>query len=295
MATIQTSQIECFLSVSKTLSFTQSAVELGLTQPSVSRQIRLLEDNLQTQLFVRDQHNVNLTSEGRDFLKSVEPFFEALRSAVERTRDRKSNLIGPLRVGCLPEIGQNLFFRQLLDFQKLHPEIRLHVQYLLNHEILAKLQSGELDFGIASKPSIGENYRSYKLYDERTVLVTSAGNVAYDDVVSGKKKITDLHFVGYSELDALLTVYLKSFHSSGDLSKLTRFSSVSSHRSMIEYLLANKDAFAVIPFFSVEDLVEKKKLKLVGSDEKRSTIYLIETEKHITTKRTEALRKHLLR
>ena len=287
-------QISCFLNLSKTLNFTQTSILMGLTQPSVSRQIRTLEENLGLQLFIRNKHFVQLTSQGREFRAEIEPLMRAFQSTIQRTLDTSKSFRGPLSIGCLPEVGQNHYYPYFLEFQKSHPDVNLHVRYLLAHEILDLLKAGELDFGITPQPQISENFRSYKISEERAVLVTRSGNTQFSEVKKNPGKLTSLPFVGYSRVDSLLNAYLKSFHAPLDASKLEVLSSVNSHASMIEALLS-RDCFAVIPSFSVETFVQAKKLKIVGENDLRTNLYLVELEKIAPSAKEKAFREFLIK
>src|SRR5580700_11476432 len=96
--------LEAFLTLSDTLSFTETARRLGLTQPSVSRQIKLLEEELKAQLFIRDKHAVRLSREGKEMRATLSPLVEEIRSAFTRSIERSQAVSGSLTVGCLPEV-----------------------------------------------------------------------------------------------------------------------------------------------------------------------------------------------
>lgn len=60
-------QIECFLAVAEHLNFAKAAEQLNVSQPAITRQIRTLEEELHTQLFIRNTRMVRLTENGRIF------------------------------------------------------------------------------------------------------------------------------------------------------------------------------------------------------------------------------------
>src|SRR5262245_20573184 len=112
------STLESFISLSETLSFTKTAKALGLTQPSISRQLKQLEEQLGIQLFFRDRHRVELTPEGKEFKGSLTPLLRELRLVFEQSREKMSKPEGLLSFCCYPEIGQYFFMRILLTFQE---------------------------------------------------------------------------------------------------------------------------------------------------------------------------------
>ena len=69
---MNTTQLECFLAVAEHLNFSRASEELKMTQPAVSHQIRMLEEELGVKLFMRTSKNVSLTSEGILFLPDAD-------------------------------------------------------------------------------------------------------------------------------------------------------------------------------------------------------------------------------
>lgn len=278
--------LEAFLTLSDTLSFTETARRLGLTQPSVSRQIKLLEEELKTQLFIRDKHAVRLTREGKEMRSTLSPLLEEIRGAFTRSVERSQDVAGALSLGCLPEVGRYFFFQHVLDFQKDHPAVDFHVRYELQHTLMDLMRAGEIDFGIVTKPHISESIRSYKLLDERAVLVTRAKSPFKES------DLATAEYVGYSKIDALLDHYFRTHFPKMDFGKIKRISSVNSHASMLETLLA-RDCLAVLPYFTVHRLIEKKELRLASDKETRNALYLVFLESQLHSRRNEAFRKFL--
>jgi DNA-binding transcriptional LysR family regulator len=280
-------QIECFLKLSETLNFSETALLLGLTQPSITRKIQALEESLQANLFIRSKHSVRLTGSGQDLLKRVKPLFNEFGALMNHTQDTQKNLTGPLRIGVLPEIGKNFFYSRFLEFKKIHPDLDLQVEYALNHENLPKLMDGKLDFVIVNQLPTSELYRSYKIMQEKAVMVTRAQNKNI------KKEISEQHFVAYSPHDGLLNLYLKSFYRPMDNSKVKKLSSVNEHASMIQLLLQT-DSLAVMPWFSVESHLKSGELKLADNNEKVSAFYLVELNKNWRSKKEQEFRTFLI-
>ncbi|MCD8321286.1 MAG: LysR family transcriptional regulator [Oscillospiraceae bacterium] len=101
-----TTQLQYFLAAARTLSFTAAAEELYTTQPTLSRQVALLEEELGVRLFRRDNNILNLTDVGRAFYRRAERLYEDYQSMVEEARDLASGVKGKLRIGLLED--QNL-------------------------------------------------------------------------------------------------------------------------------------------------------------------------------------------
>ena len=284
-------QIECFLKLSETLNFSETAIFLGLTQPSVTRKIQALEESLESTLFVRSKHSVKLSGSGQELLKRVKPLYLEFSNLMSHTKDEQKSINGALRIGVLPEIGKNYFYPHFLSFQKLHPGLDLQVEYSLNHENLPRLMDGKLDFSVVNQLPESDLYRSYKIMQEKSVMVTRPNNIH-----PKKPSVTDIqnfHFVGYSIHDGLLNLFLKSFYRPLDISKIKRLSCVNEHASIIKMLL-QIDCFAVLPWFSVEPYLKSGELVQVDTHEKTSTYYLVELNKNWRTKKEQEFRTYLI-
>ena len=291
-------QIECFLKLSETLNFSETAVFLGLTQPSVTRKIQALEESLQSALFIRSKHSVKLTTGGHELLKRVKPLYLEFGALMAHTQDSQKEVSGTLRIGVLPEIGKHFFYPHFLEFRKLHTGIQLQVEYILNHESLPRLIDGKLDFALVNQLPPGELYRSYKIMHEKAVMVTRAKNADLKHCFKSEKALSNQEilsqaFVAYSAHDGLLNVFLKSFYRPLDISKVEKLSCVNDHASMIQLLLQT-NSLAVLPWFSVEPYLKSGEMVQVGSQEKLSAFYLVELNKNWRTKKEQEFRSFLI-
>lgn len=139
---MDTLALECFLTVSRCLSFTEAAKRLHKTQSAVTQQILKLESELDKKLFNRGR-NVSLTNDGEILLTYAEQIEGLMRSA----RDHLSapDLEGKLRIG-LPEDFASIFLTEILgDFQRLHPRVLLRVECDLTLHLLNTFKQRELD------------------------------------------------------------------------------------------------------------------------------------------------------
>ena len=137
------------------------------------------------------------------------------------------------------------------------------------------------------RSQLSESIRTYRLLEERAVLVTR--------ILSKLKEsdIQDAEYIGYSKYDPLMDYYFKSNFPKVEVGRIKRLSSVNSHQSMVEALLS-RDCLAVLPFFSVHKHIDKKVLRLASDKENRNALYLVHLENHASSKRNETFRKFIL-
>lgn len=141
-------QLTTFLSVAETGSFTEASRHLSLSQPAVSRQMAVLEQELGTKLFTREHSTIALTIGGKYLQEQLSALLPKLQLAFEETARMGSGETGRLRIGLLED--------QCLDgtisaaLRKLKQEqIYLSIQRLNFQELEAKLLSGEIDIAIS--------------------------------------------------------------------------------------------------------------------------------------------------
>jgi len=141
-----------FVAVAEAGSFTQAARKLHVTQPSLSKMVRLLEEDLGVQLIDRSSKQIELTDAGMTILRSAKHIiqsFERMSSDLEEVVKLKK---GTLRLGIPPMVGGYFLPSIIEKFLTHYPEIRLHVieqgGKSLEHDII----QGELDFGMVILP-----------------------------------------------------------------------------------------------------------------------------------------------
>ena len=276
--------LESFVALCETLSFSKAALRLGVTQPAVSRQIRLLEEQLGHRLFVRDRNQVHLSREGQRLKLTLLPLMSDLQATLDGSRGGATELKGPIHFGSLTEVGQSVFMKVLLKFQSQHPGVSVRVEYLKEFEIFDKVKTGSLSFGVVTQARDVESVRSYPIIKETILLVTRANNH------KNPQDYDEIPMVSYREDDPLLL----SFKKHRSISKQARVAvSVNSHQSMKDALLAT-ESFAVMPHQSVQDLIRQKKLRAVPGFEQSHLLYLIHLENSHMTHRNVVFKQFFM-
>lgn len=139
-------QIEIFLKVAKSLNFTKVAREFYTTQPTISRQIRLLENELGINLFVRNNKSVRLTPQGIILQKRFTKIIEQLEIGLRECRDLEYGIEGEIRIGCLESVDPNIYiYPSVYNFHNEYPNIRVSVERRSFSELRQKLNEGKFD------------------------------------------------------------------------------------------------------------------------------------------------------
>jgi len=137
-----------FKVVAELQHYHKAAEKLCITQPALSNQIKQLEQELNTELFVRQGRNVKLSESGRLVLACSQHILNEVELLKEAINDIESGQSGTLKIGVLQSINA-LYLRNLVvEFDKNNPNISLQIEEMINHNIEQKLITGDIDIGI---------------------------------------------------------------------------------------------------------------------------------------------------
>ncbi len=145
-------QLQCFLSVSRTLNFTRSANELFFTQSHLSKNIASLEKELGFPLFERSSHSVRLTEQGACFAREIQNVPDLVTRATSEARKAGKLPSSVLRIGVMD--GYELAERTLgwfYGFQQDYPQITLRFERYGFRGLAEKLLAGELALAVTMR------------------------------------------------------------------------------------------------------------------------------------------------
>lgn len=140
--------LEAFVRVADQGGFTRAAEALYLTQPTVSGQVKELEQELGVALFDRLSRAVEPTEAGRLLLPEARRILEARDRLLERAAAYRGLLWGRLRVDASTIPGEYLLPSLLAGFKKAHPEVQVGLRVHSTGEVVERIRSGEGDLGV---------------------------------------------------------------------------------------------------------------------------------------------------
>ena len=139
-------QIEMFNKAAKYLNFTKVAKEFYTTQPTVSRQIRLLEEELGVDLFIRSNKEIRITPQGAIMLKKFTIMMDSFTEGLRECKLLKDGINGRIRIGCLESVELSQYILPITkQFSKEHSNIQICIEKRSFAELREKLQNGQLD------------------------------------------------------------------------------------------------------------------------------------------------------
>lgn len=165
-------QLEYFMALCEELHFTKAAEKIGISQPTLSLQIRAIEQEVGTPLFDRIGKRIALTEAGSILLKHCRKVFQNLENAAYEIEELREYEGGSVSVGVLPAELDYRFTPLFIDFYKRFPKIRLHLS-ASTVEITKQVLDNEVDVGITLLLLPDSRLVNIPLYREEFVLVVS--------------------------------------------------------------------------------------------------------------------------
>ena len=150
--------------------FGRAAARCFVSQPTLSAQLKKLEQSLGVQLIERTPNNVSLTTAGEEIVARARRILEASDEVVTLARSQRDPLAGRLRVALLPTIGPYLLPHVAPLIRKSLPRLQLRLYEYQTAPMLEKLHGGELDLGILALPVELGGLEARELYREPFIV-----------------------------------------------------------------------------------------------------------------------------
>ena len=190
-----------FVAVAEALSFTRGAEKLHLAQPSLTRQIKNLEEEIGVRLLDRTTQQVKLTPEGQSFLVDAKRVLDLSEEIVESVRHFSRDELAALNIGYVANLFYDLLPVSLASFQRSFPTIPINLFDMTCGDQFRALQDGNIDLGFVGlhEPieERGLQFRPIASYE--TVAAVAKDNPLAKKTVIKLKELKPMFFIGMSE------------------------------------------------------------------------------------------------
>ncbi len=175
-------KLKIFKVVADVKSFSKASELLFLTQPTITQQIKKIENYLGITLFKRDKKGVYLTREGKEFYKYVEKILEDYRLLEEKISDLKLRKSSSLFLGASSTIGEYLLPTLLTDFFNSKGYIKTNLFIGNSKEVEEGILSKTFYIGLVEDEITSSKFVKYKFYEDEIVLIASSKNKIEDEI-----------------------------------------------------------------------------------------------------------------
>jgi DNA-binding transcriptional LysR family regulator len=153
-------RLKCFIAVAESLHFGRAAQRLSIVQSAVSRQIKLLEQELGVELLKRSRHRVDLTEAGQVFLREAKRTLHQTEEAMQMAKDASAGKLGRLKLGFVDNVLWSVLPPVLRAFRDQFPNMDVNLQQLNRAPQIKALEDREIDVGVFPSPKPGRGFES---------------------------------------------------------------------------------------------------------------------------------------
>lgn len=255
-------QLEYIIAVDTHKGFGEAAKNCFVTQPTLSMQIKKLEEELGIVIFDRSKKPVLTTDIGKKIIQQAKTSLRELKRVQELINNERGEFSGTLRIGIIPTISPYLIPRFAPNFVRKYPKVQIKVEELLSEDIIQKLQNDQLDVGIMVHRENLRGLLKIPLYYEQFLLYFSSNHsLLQNDAVQ------------LSELNPSEIWLLKEGHCFRDqIKNFCGETFFSNHNHALEFesgsietlrkIVANEFGYTLLPELAVEELSAAEQTKI---------------------------------
>jgi LysR family transcriptional regulator, low CO2-responsive transcriptional regulator len=178
-------QVETFLAVARHLSFSRAADKRFRTQPAISSQIRLLEEEVGARLLDRSGGKVSLTASGKLFLKFAEELMESRKAMLCGVAETERVPRGEIVVGANEGTCLHILPEVFAEFKKQYPDVNISITRSDYARILESVIANSVDFGVVSLPVDDARLKVVLIHRDELVIIAPPQHP-----LAGKKSAT---------------------------------------------------------------------------------------------------------
>ena len=158
--------LKYIIAVAESRHFGKAAERCFVSQPTLSGQIKKLEEELGVAIFERTNRSVEITPVGETIVAHARQIMEQADVIQQLARAHQDPLAGPLRIGAIPTLSPYLMPLILAPLKKLYPQMKLVLSEELTDTLIERLQNHEIDAALLATPVEEQDLETLPLFDE---------------------------------------------------------------------------------------------------------------------------------
>lgn len=172
VTSVNNDHLRTFVAVAKKESFSEAAKALYVSQPTVTAQIKSLEEELNTKLFIRTKKSVDITAAGKVLFHYAEEILNLCTQAQNEIASLEDVLWGTLYVASSLTVGESVLPVIMHDFTKEHPSIQLKTEIINSSQIVDMVRHSEIEVGLIEVDIHNPRLAIEPFMDDELVLFT---------------------------------------------------------------------------------------------------------------------------
>lgn len=249
-----------FIEVAHHRSFTKAAQALHITQPSISKMIKLLEEELDVILFYRSAKQIELTDAGKALLYQSQQIVNSFQNLTSDLADVINSKKGAITIGLPPMVGARFFPQIISDFTTMHPQISLTLLEVGSEKVQIGIDDGSLDIGVVMLP-IDENvFEMFPIINEPMMLIVHPDHALAQQSIVELSQLKDENFILFRKSFTLHNRIITKCIESGFAPNIVF---KSSHWDFIAEMVAINFGIALLPKTICKDL-DPERIKILS-------------------------------
>ena len=168
--------LQYFVVVAEELNITRAAEKLCISQPPLSKQIKALEEELDTTLFIRGKRHLQLTESGKLLYRHAKEILSLADKASTEIRTMGQGMNGNISIGLVEGSAPNIAAAWIASFMKEYPGITFRIMDGNSDELIEKLRSGLINMAVITSPCDQTLLNSFKVGQEKMTAFMSSEN-----------------------------------------------------------------------------------------------------------------------
>ena len=180
--------LKYFLMVAREENITKAAALLHVTQPTLSRQLIQLEEELGIKLFRRSKHSIILTEEGMLLKRRAQEIVNLSDKTIQELMRKDDILSGSITLGCGETKNMRFLSERMKKFQKQNPLVQFHIHSSIADDIKDRIENGVFDMGLLTEPVDLDKYEFIRMPQKERwgILVRNKSALANKEYIEPK-------------------------------------------------------------------------------------------------------------
>lgn len=178
--------LQYFLVTAREENITRAATQLHITQPTLSRQLMHLEQELGVKLFHRGRHNILLTEDGMLLRRRAQEIVDLTKKTEHELRHEEEKVSGEISIGCGEAQNMKVLCEMMASFRQKYPDVSFEIYTAIADDVKERLENGILDMGLLLEPVEISRYQYVRMPIEERWRVL----MRRDSPLAKKEKIT---------------------------------------------------------------------------------------------------------
>lgn len=191
--------LKYLIAVAETRHFGKAAERCFVSQPTLSGQIKKLEEELDVVLFERTNRSVSVTPIGEEIVAHAKLMMEQADAIQQLARAASDPLAGPLRVGAIPTLSPYLMPLILVPLKREFPNLRMILSEEITDTLLARLREHQIDVALLATPVEEPDLIAEPLFDEPFWLAYPVGHELYHKEEITRRDLTKINLLLLAE------------------------------------------------------------------------------------------------